>query len=421
MITIRKIIRLPLFLAPFALFIFVSCGGGGDGSNDNDPEISVNNGPKLDTIGDKILFKGEKLSFSVSASDPDGDSLTFSASDFPDDATFLNQVFEWDTAMTDAGTYQVTFKVVDDGVPSMEASETITITVSQFEYGMDGPFSLEEITFENDLWPTEDGGVPVSVLLPVERDLPVPVIFYSHPFGGTDWHYSETLFRHLVSLGIAVVFSPYPTLVEDYLSILSRYEMLWRGFEMAVDQYYSSFDLSKVGFAGHSFGGGATPAMAWKGFVEFGWGNDAAFMFMMAPWYSYDISEAQLAAFPEHVYMVEQVYDDDIVNDHRMAIDIFNAIGIPMDRKSYCNVQDGGHETPTDRQEDEDLRRNAVYAMMDALIDAAFGISRPENGKAFAIDGSGEHIRHSITKNPEPVEDDSHYKFPWSSPYNPRF
>lgn len=128
-----------------------------------------------------------------------------------------------------------------------------------------------------------------------------------------------------------------------------------------------------------------------------------------------------MAAFPEHAYVVEQVYDDDIVNDHRMVIDIFNAIGIPMDRKSYCNVQDGGHETPTDRQEDEDLRRNAVYTMMDALIDATFGISRPENGKAFAIDGSGEHIRHSIMKNPEPVEDISYYKFPWSSPYNSRF
>ncbi|MHC4637759.1 MAG: putative Ig domain-containing protein, partial [Planctomycetota bacterium] len=93
----------------------------------------VNRAPVLDPVGDKTLNEGELLQFTVTASDPDGDNLTYFASNLPTGATFDpgTQVFSWTPDYTQAGTYPtVTFTVTDDGTPVLNDSETITITVN---------------------------------------------------------------------------------------------------------------------------------------------------------------------------------------------------------------------------------------------------------------------------------------------------
>ncbi len=82
--------------------------------------------PVLDAIGDRNVFEGETLSFTVTASDPvDGDSMTLSATNLPAGATFTNDVFTWSNAAP-AGTYTVTFTATDkDG----SDSESIDVTV----------------------------------------------------------------------------------------------------------------------------------------------------------------------------------------------------------------------------------------------------------------------------------------------------
>lgn len=93
--------------------------------------LNVNNSPVLSSIGDKIMNENETLSFTLSATDPDGDDLTYSATGLPPGAT-LNPAtgnFNWTTGYGDAGTYTVTFTVTDDGSPNQSDSETITITV----------------------------------------------------------------------------------------------------------------------------------------------------------------------------------------------------------------------------------------------------------------------------------------------------
>lgn len=412
-----KLILLPLFFV-FTVIFSVSCGGGG--GNSSTSSIEENHPPQLSEIGNKTLFEGSTLSFVVTATDPDNDQMTFIASGMPIDAIFTNQVFEWNTAVGDAGTYSITFEVSDDDSQPLNDSKTITITVVSLsdqptmQYGVNGPFTLEEETFENSMW---SDGVQVSVLLPVEREGKVPVVFFSHAYGATNWHNYETLLQHLVSLGLAVVFSPYPTASDD---VKTRYAILWNGFEMAADTYSSDFDLLKIGFIGHSFGGGATPSMAWKSVVDKGWGGQSVLMFIMAPWYVHEISETQLSAFPENINLIVQVYDQDDVNDHRMATDIFNSISIKTDQKSYCNVPTGIHSTPSDREKN-DLDRYAVREVLDALVDYTFEIDRPLDGKAFALDGLGEHLYHTITKLPAPVGEESNYEFPWSSIFNPRY
>lgn len=92
----------------------------------------VNRAPTLSLIGDKTVNEGQLLQFSLSATDPDGNNLTYSATNLPPGATFDSQthMFSWTPTFDQAGNYpNVEFTVTDDGSPMMLAFEDITITV----------------------------------------------------------------------------------------------------------------------------------------------------------------------------------------------------------------------------------------------------------------------------------------------------
>ncbi len=66
--------------------------------------------------------------FSVFATDPDRDRLTYSAVNLPSGATFnpYTRTFSWKPSYTQSGTYRVTL-IVTDGV--LSDTEIVTITV----------------------------------------------------------------------------------------------------------------------------------------------------------------------------------------------------------------------------------------------------------------------------------------------------
>ncbi|MBI2662059.1 Ig-like domain-containing protein [Candidatus Woesearchaeota archaeon] len=88
----------------------------------------VNNNPVLISIGNKSITIGGTLSFTVSASDADNDTLQFTMENKPTTATFDNKVFSWTPTASEAGIYTVTFKVADG--KGGEAKEAVKITVS---------------------------------------------------------------------------------------------------------------------------------------------------------------------------------------------------------------------------------------------------------------------------------------------------
>jgi Ca2+-binding RTX toxin-like protein len=93
--------------------------------------------PALDPVGDRSVIVGETLSITLSGSDPDGDSLTYSASHLPVDATFSSgtQTFNWTPTAADVGVHEVHFTVSDG---QLEASEEISIAVGAAGQTCDG-------------------------------------------------------------------------------------------------------------------------------------------------------------------------------------------------------------------------------------------------------------------------------------------
>jgi len=111
-------------------------------TDDGDPPLSdsesvtvsvgaANRPPVLEPIGDKMVKVGEFLEFTVSANDPDGNMLTYQATNLPEENLFdpETQLFSWTPGSEKVGSYQILFAVFDDGAPSESDTEEVTITV----------------------------------------------------------------------------------------------------------------------------------------------------------------------------------------------------------------------------------------------------------------------------------------------------
>lgn len=92
---------------------------------------SLNVAPVLTPIGAKSVNEGQSLQFIVTATDCDGDALTFSASNLPFNAQFFpeTQVFSWTPDSSQAGLHYVTFQVSDTA--GATDSEEVPITVNE--------------------------------------------------------------------------------------------------------------------------------------------------------------------------------------------------------------------------------------------------------------------------------------------------
>jgi len=89
---------------------------------------NTNRAPVLDPITDKTMNEGETLSFAVSGSDPDNDSISFNATGLPANATFdpATKTFTFNPDFDQAGDFVVKFQV-SDGTLVTEQSVKITV------------------------------------------------------------------------------------------------------------------------------------------------------------------------------------------------------------------------------------------------------------------------------------------------------
>jgi hypothetical protein len=89
----------------------------------------TNSSPVLNPIGSKTVTRGTQLAFTATATDPDGDDLSFSLVSPPAGASITaGGLFTW-TPNQAAGVYNVIVKVTDNGTPALSDQETIAVTV----------------------------------------------------------------------------------------------------------------------------------------------------------------------------------------------------------------------------------------------------------------------------------------------------
>ena len=97
-------------------------------STDPEEQTSENKAPVLTSPGDKLVYVGSTLSFTLSASDTDGDNLAYSGANLPTGATVNSSsgAFSWKPAVADTGNHTVVL-IASDGTLSDSVSITISV------------------------------------------------------------------------------------------------------------------------------------------------------------------------------------------------------------------------------------------------------------------------------------------------------
>lgn len=108
--------------------VLAACGGGGGGNQPEPP--AANRAPTISVAATIDALVGRAVTVTPTASDPDGDALTFSVANKPTWMSFSaqNGVLTGTPAAGDVGNYNVTISVSDG---KLQASRQSAITVSQ--------------------------------------------------------------------------------------------------------------------------------------------------------------------------------------------------------------------------------------------------------------------------------------------------
>lgn len=295
-------------------------------------------------------------------------------------------------------------------------------------YGSDGPYTVAQEEFDNPNFT----GQNVVVFHPQEITTPVPTVFYSHAYGGNNPNYIYGLTNFVAKKGYALVFVPYQT---TGVTVDQRYQNLLEGFRKAARDYPYIIDTTKVGFMGHSFGGGASFGNAYTCFIENNWGSSGRFIYVLAQWYSFHIDQTQIQNFPSGVKLVTEIFETDSTNDHRMAADIFGNISISNSEKDFLVLQqdtvngyvyNAEHNVPSCLTDFNAFDYYGIYRILDALMDYSW--NQNTSAKLVCL-GNGDPVQVTMptgfkpmlqTDQPTVSRPENSFQFPCDTVYNPR-
>lgn len=94
---------------------------------------NINRAPVLSTVAAKSIDENVTLSFSLTATDEDGEEIVYShdcSGVCPVGMSLVSGNFIWTPTYAQSGTYSVTFTITDNGSPSLSDTETISIVVN---------------------------------------------------------------------------------------------------------------------------------------------------------------------------------------------------------------------------------------------------------------------------------------------------
>ncbi len=242
------------------------------------------------------------------------------------------------------------------------------------------------------------------------RPATAPVVLFAHGFGASGPVGYETWLEHIAKQGVIVVFPVYPAL--DLPGGATRYDALWAGFEAALERLERRDgpkpDRTRMGFLGHSFGGGAAPALAARAAAR-GYGSKALWIECFAPWY--DLDRKAWTVLPPHALLVTVGYAEDDVCDLSIAHGFLRlASTIPAERKAFFCFRSDRHGTPdlkaghlaplsTPRVDAFDTR--GTWRLDDAL--RTYALTGDERARTLALSASPEALSLGTWSDGTPV------------------
>ena len=202
--------------------------------------------------------------------------------------------------------------------------------------------------------------MPVRVYEPTGADASVqgggrcdgskrPTVFLAHGFGLSDPESYRGLIVHLVSVGNIVVYPSYDVSDHDgdgdtdRADLEESYRVVDAGIVAAVDAT-PRVDTSRVGWWGHSHGGGMIPWLVQQG-VARGWGTKALWMSNVAQAYTQLVGDGDITV-PSNTQSMTVAFEHDTLADKRLGIDVFESLTLPAAQKRHVMINTDVHGQP---------------------------------------------------------------------------
>lgn len=197
-----------------------------------------------------------------------------------------------------------------------------------------------------------------------------PVLFFAHGHMANHPELFVDLIGHFVSQGHILVFAEYRGL--DAIDLDGdAYPIVDAGFAAATEQavIVERGDLSRVGFMGHSMGGGMVPYLLQQAEPR-GWGSASIWAVLMAPYWALAVGAEPKIDVPAGLRALVVSFDRDGTNDNAIAAEIFEALDVPDADKEYVLVR-------SDEYGDPDLLTH--HTLPQTLESTSDGSPRPDD------------------------------------------
>jgi hypothetical protein len=275
---------------------------------------------------------------------------------------------------------------------------------------------------------------------------PLPLVYFIPGMGkgGNDRITYERLLRHMAGKGYCVVLLTYRMVSFPYQGM--TYHRMFRGIREAGKRFRPYADTTRIGMVGHSFGASAIPSHMYRALTKQKWGQNGAFMYIMAPHFVFEITQKQLLNYPMNAKLIVEVFQDDDCNDHRMAKDLFQTISIPFSEKDFIVLLSDStsgssckliadHSTPNTFSKGTNvtsaLDYYGVFRYFDALAEYTFtgnaqakeaSLGNGNNAQQYmGAWPNGKPVREAIVSDSAPlVKPQTFYYFHWMHPWNVR-
>jgi len=204
----------------------------------------------------------------------------------------------------------------------------------------------------------------------IKADKSTPVIFFA-PGGfstGIENHSDySTILNFIASHGYLVIYVPTnPDKLTDTQHYLS--EFIKSAEEDITMKPY--IDTTRIGVMGWSSGGGNAFSIL-KGLSDKGWGENGRFLFLMDPWFAFDMNKIDISNLPDNTNVIFQKYNKIQETDPRITLTTYKLLtSINNRKKDYQIYTDVGHNYVEHSGDYSELQY--ILKPLDALMEYTF-------------------------------------------------
>jgi hypothetical protein len=232
-----------------------------------------------------------------------------------------------------------------------------------------------------------------------------PAVFLAHGYAATDPARYRELIDHLVSVGNVVVYPTYDVKDFDADGDVDRgdleesYRIVDAGIVAAVAATPRA-DTRRVGWWGHSHGGGMVPWLVQRGDGR-AWGRQGVWMSNVAQAFTQLVGTGDIE-LPRRTQAVTVAFGDDAAADNRLGIDVFESLALPPVQKRHITVKSADHGAPFAADGGADAVDLLLWRSADLLQACAFR-GRRCDADLSTIGAEALVSRHPVDSGPSPA------------------